>query len=156
MATDHCPHCNTLLPATETAAKFCPSCGKTLSGGTIVEAVTGNKPGEIPTLKEYVEPPREREPRQRRSSGRECPECGSPYLRPGPWPWYLGTVGAMLCSAKVCEECGHGFDAKKPQANLAKRKRNLALIINGIGLLGILTVVGALALWFWYILVIHK
>ena len=156
MAIDHCPHCNAPLPATETAAKFCPSCGKTLSGGAIVEAVTGAKPGEIPTLKEYVEPPREHEPRseprRRRSSGRECPECGSPYLRPGPWPWYLGTVGAMLCRAMVCDECGHDFDAKKPHANLATRKRNLALVINGIGLLGIVAIIGGLALWIWYLM----
>jgi predicted RNA-binding Zn-ribbon protein involved in translation (DUF1610 family) len=150
MATDHCPHCNAPIPATEMAAKFCPSCGKTLLDGASVAAVTGNKPDEIPTLKEYVETARERTPRRRSGSGRECPECGSTYLRAGPWPWYLGTVGAMLCKAMVCDDCGHEFDAKKPYTNLAARKRNLALVINGIGLLGILAIVGTLVLWIWW------
>jgi hypothetical protein len=65
----------------------------------------------------------------------------------GPWPWYLGTVGAFLCKAMVCEDCGHEFDLYKPHADLAKRKLHLALIINGIGLVGIIVVVTALILF---------
>ena len=76
-----------------------------------------------------------------------CPECGSRSNRNGPWPWYLGTLGAMLCKAVVCNECGHEFDAKKPAADLATRKRNLAIGINGCGFVGILGVFGLLALW---------
>ncbi len=68
-------------------------------------------------------------------------------MRSGPWPWYLGTVGMMLCKAVICNSCDHEFDQKKPNANLATRKRNLAIAINGIGLLGIVAVVGGLALW---------
>jgi hypothetical protein len=86
-----------------------------------------------------------------RGSTVPCPECGSRYHRPGPWPWYLGTIGALLCRAVVCEDCGHHFDLNKPQADLATRKRNLALAINGIGLLGILGVVAALVLWAMYL-----
>jgi hypothetical protein len=56
----------------------------------------------------------------------------------------------MLCSAMVCDDCGHEFDAKKPHANLATRKRNLAILINGIGLLGILVIIGGLVLWIWW------
>src|SRR5262245_49280986 len=82
-------------------------------------------------------------PRRRRRDGHACPKCGSGQFSNGPWPWYLGTVGAMMCQAMVCDDCGHEFDLKKPHANLATRKRNLAILINGIGLLGILTV-GAL------------
>jgi hypothetical protein len=76
-----------------------------------------------------------------------CPRCGSRSQRPGPWPWYLGTVGAVLCKAVECDDCGHEFDAKKPAADLSARKRNLAIGINGCGLLGILGVIGLLALW---------
>lgn len=87
-------------------------------------------------------------PRRRRGgSGMPCPQCGSRSQRPGPWPWYLGTVGAMLCKAVICNDCDHEFDAKKPQANLASRKRNLALLINGIGGLGIIFVFGCLGVW---------
>jgi hypothetical protein len=68
-------------------------------------------------------------------------------LSSGPWPWYLGTVGAFLCRAMTCDDCGHEFDLYKPHANLARRKRNLALVINGVGLLGIIGVIGALVLW---------
>jgi hypothetical protein len=154
MSTDHCPHCDATFPAQETAAKFCPICGKEIPRAEIVDAVRAAAPEEVPTLKEYVEPPRERSPRPqtrpRSGSGRECPECGSTYLSSGPWPWYLGTVGAMLCSAMICDDCGHEFDAKKPFANLATRKRNLAIVINGIGLLGILAIVGGLVLWIWW------
>jgi predicted RNA-binding Zn-ribbon protein involved in translation (DUF1610 family) len=153
MSTDHCPHCDATLPAQETAAKFCPYCGKPLPSEGIGDAAAIKEPDEIHTLKEYVEPPHERsarpQARRRSGSGRECPDCGSPYLSSGPWPWYLGTVGAMLCRAMVCDDCGHEFDAKKPYANLAKRKRNLALLINGIGLLGILGIIGGLVLWIW-------
>jgi hypothetical protein len=88
------------------------------------------------------------DPRPRgRGSQVPCPECGSRSLRSGPWPWYLGTVGAIMCRAMICNDCGHEFDLYKPHANLATRKRNLALVINGIGLLGIIGVIGALVLW---------
>lgn len=90
-------------------------------------------------------------PRRRRrrggGNGVPCPQCGSRSQSPGPWPWYLGTVGAVLCRAVICDDCDHEFDAKKPSANLATRKRNLAIGINGCGLLGILGVIGTLALW---------
>ncbi len=90
------------------------------------------------------------EPR-RGTSRVPCPSCGSRSLSNGPWPWYLGTVGAMVCRAMVCNDCGHEFDLNKPHANLATRKRNLALVINGIGLLGILAVVGGLIAWAMYL-----
>lgn len=79
--------------------------------------------------------------------GTPCPECGSRSQRNGPWPWYLGTIGAIICRAVICNKCGHEFDAKKPHANLATRKRNLTIGINLLGLLGILMVFGLLAVW---------
>ncbi|MBY0458777.1 MAG: hypothetical protein K2V38_15680 [Gemmataceae bacterium] len=88
--------------------------------------------------------------RPRANSAVPCPECGSRSVRPGPWPWYLGTVGALVCKAVICNDCDHEFDTKKPAANLATRKRNLAIIINGIGFLGIATVIGLLVLWIRY------
>ena len=91
---------------------------------------------------------RPRKRRRREPDGVPCPECGSRDQRNGPWPWYLGTVGAILCKAVICSECGHEFDAKKPKANLATRKRNLAIGINGCGLVGILGIFALLALWF--------
>ena len=89
-------------------------------------------------------------PRRRRAGKVACPECGSRYQHAGPWPWYLGTVGMMFCKAVVCEDCGHHFDAKKPNADLATRKRNLAIAINGVGLIGILLVFGCLGAWVMY------
>jgi hypothetical protein len=53
----------------------------------------------------------------------------------------------MLCRAVICNDCGHEFDAKKPSADLPSRKLHLALVINGIGCLGILCVVGVMALY---------
>lgn len=85
--------------------------------------------------------------RKRGGGGVPCPKCGSTSQRGGPWPWYLGTVGAILCKAVICNDCDHEFDAKKPQADLATRKRNLAIGINGCGLLGILGVIGLLVAW---------
>jgi len=76
------------------------------------------------------------------SYGIACPKCSSQSIRPGPWPWYLGTIGAIFVSARACNQCGHEFDARKPQADLGKRKLRLALVINGIGALGILAVIG--------------
>jgi hypothetical protein len=94
---------------------------------------------------------RDDRPRRRRRSRENtnvpCPECGPHSCRPGPWPWYLGTIGALLCRAVICNECGHEYDEKKPHADLATRKRNLAIVINVVGFLGILAVVGSLALW---------
>lgn len=87
-------------------------------------------------------------PRRRKGgSGVPCPQCGSRSQRSGPWPWYLGTIGAMVCKAVICNDCDHEFDAKKPRANLASRKRNLAIIINGVGALGIILVIGCLGFW---------
>lgn len=65
-------------------------------------------------------------------------------MRSGPWPWYLGTIGAVIVRAVICNDCGHHFDARKPDADLAARKRKLAIIINGIGGVGILAICGGL------------
>jgi hypothetical protein len=92
-------------------------------------------------------------PRKRRNEVNTkvpCPQCGARSVRSGPWPWYLGTVGAIMCKAVICNECGHEFDLKKPQANLASRKRNLAIVINLIGGIGILAVIGLLVVWLMY------
>src|SRR5262245_51248641 len=75
-----------------------------------------------------------------------CPACGSRDLKGGPWPWYLGTVGSFLCNVVTCRDCGHVFDTRKPQADWNKRALKLALILNGIGLLGIIAVIGGLIL----------
>jgi transcription elongation factor Elf1 len=94
-------------------------------------------------------------PRQRRNEVNTkvpCPKCGGMSVRSGPWPWYLGTVGAIMCKAVICNECGHEFDLKKPQANLASRKRNLAIGINLVGLIGILAVITLLVLWLMHVM----
>jgi len=79
-----------------------------------------------------------------------CPKCGGRSVRSGPWPWYLGTIGAIMCKAVICNECGHEYDEKKPQANLATRKRNLAIGINAVGFLGIVAVIALLIVWIAY------
>ena len=79
-----------------------------------------------------------------------CPRCGSQSFRSGPWPWYLGSIGAMIVRAVVCNQCGHHYDLAKPHADLQKRKRNLAIIINGIGGLGILMVILGLVAVFYF------
>jgi C4-type Zn-finger protein len=93
-------------------------------------------------------------PRRRRRPAENtrvpCPRCGARSVRPGPWPWYLGTIGAILCRAVICNECGHEYDEKKPHAHLPTRKRNLAIAINAVGLLGIILVVGGLIVWLMY------
>jgi hypothetical protein len=90
--------------------------------------------------------PRRRKNRERGDSPIPCPACGSRDLRGGPWPWYLGTVGSFLCNVVTCRDCGHVFDTRKPQADWNKRALKLALILNGIGLLGIIAVIGGLIL----------
>jgi hypothetical protein len=54
----------------------------------------------------------------------------------------------MIVKAVICRACGHHFDAKKPDADLASRKRNLAILLNGIGALGIAVIIGGLVLLF--------
>src|SRR5262249_36243943 len=39
-----------------------------------------------------------------------CPKCGGMSGRSGTWPWYLGTVGAIMCKAVICNECGHEYE----------------------------------------------
>jgi len=90
--------------------------------------------------------PRRRQRSDRGDSPIPCPACGSRDLRGGPWPWYLGTVGSFICNVVTCRECSHVFDTRKPQADWNKRALKLALILNGIGLLGIIAVIGGLAL----------
>ncbi|MHC4180443.1 MAG: hypothetical protein ACYSWU_23315 [Planctomycetota bacterium] len=55
----------------------------------------------------------------------------------------------MIVRAVICNQCGHEFDAKKPTADLAKRKLRLALLLNGIGAVGILLIIGMLAALIW-------
>jgi DNA-directed RNA polymerase subunit RPC12/RpoP len=155
MTTDHCPHCDAPLEAQETAEGRCRSCGKEITPHVNPDAAGVQAASEIPTLRAYDGPrgerPRKSPPPRPAGSGIRCPECGSGSSRAGPWPWYLGTVGAMVCRAVICNDCGHEFDANKPHANLAARKRNLAIVINGIGLLGMLAIFGALVLWIWFV-----
>lgn len=84
-------------------------------------------------------------------SGSGCPRCGSPDARSGPWPWYLGTIGAMIVRSVVCVQCGHNYDWNKPQADLAQRKFRLMIFINGVGCLGILAIIGSLVLFAMYL-----
>jgi hypothetical protein len=116
-----CPYCAEKI---QDAARKCKFCGEVLSDD------------DVPI------------PRGSSASGPPCPRCGSRDLKAGPWPWYLGTVGAMIVKAVICRACGHHFDAKKPEADLASRKRNLALLLNGIGAFGIAAIIAALYLLF--------
>jgi len=85
--------------------------------------------------------------RPRKNTKVPCPKCGGKSVRPGPWPWYLGTIGAIMCKAVVCNSCGHEYDEKKPDAYLATRKRNLAIGINLAGLCGFVAL--AVGMYFW-------
>ena len=129
-----CPHCGV---RTQVADQFagqtgpCRQCGRTV---TVPHLRAGLGSG--------VQAPR--------THGVACPRCGGQSNRPGPWPWYLGTIGAIFVSARLCNLCGHEFDARKPQADFAKRKFHLALLINGFGALGIVIVVVLLG-WFVFV-----
>jgi hypothetical protein len=87
---------------------------------------------------------------RRRESAVPCPRCGSREQRGAAWPWYLGTLGAMMARPVICEDCDLEFDYKKPEADWKSRRVKLALLINGIGGLGILSVVGLLVVWLYY------
>jgi DNA-directed RNA polymerase subunit RPC12/RpoP len=141
----------------------CPGCGREASDAPITGAICEKcgarieAEGEPPMVRavDDAEPPMVRPAGPRHvivdddegDSHVPCPACGSRWVRSGPWPWYLGTVGALLCKAVVCEDCGHEFDLYKPRADLGKRKLRLALGINGVGLIGIVLVIGGLYLW---------
>ena len=120
----------------------CPHCGVESQVGDQYAGQTGpcrqcGQSVTVPYLATVSQPAAEAP----MSYGTVCPRCSSQSIRSGPWPWYLGTVGAMFVSARVCNQCGHEFDARKPQADLRKRKLRLALVINGIGAVGILAVI---------------
>lgn len=145
MPTVRCPKCDRAVSVRPGGAVFCAGCGAHVSDQP-------EPPAVVPV--EDDETPPERPARRRRRRTEEegdsrvpCPACGSRWIRSGPWPWYLGTVGLMFCKAKVCEDCGHEFDQYKPHANLAQRKLMLALVINGVGLVGIIIVITLLIVW---------
>ena len=125
-----CPHCGA---QTEVEDRFAGQTGPCRQCGRAVTVPGGGAPG--------VRPPG--------PAGPACPKCGSRSTRPGPWPWYLGTIGAIFVAARTCTQCGHTFDARKPEADFGKRKLRLAIAINGCGAVGILTIVFLLGLLFY-------
>ncbi len=144
-----CPSCgNTISVADQHAGKRgrCKHCGHDIT----IPGAAAAQPAAVAAPHPAVPPPPPPPPQQPHAlpatGDTACPKCGSYAVQPGPWPWYLGTVGAIFVRAMVCRQCGHHFDAKKPQADLAKRKLTMALLLNGIGGLGILVVIGLLAL----------
>jgi ribosomal protein L37AE/L43A len=146
MPTVRCPKCDRPVTVRPGGAVFCAGCGAHVSDSP--------EPPEVVPVDDDDHTPPERAGRRRRrraesegDSAVPCPACGSRWIRRGPWPWYLGTVGLMFCKAMQCEKCGHEFDLYKPHANLAKRKLMLALVINGIGLVGIIAVIVLLIVW---------
>ncbi len=131
-----CPHCgNQMSLADQYAGQTgpCKQCGQTIT----IPGAAGGVP---------MQGPAGPAPSYPASHGNVCPKCNSTAISSGPWPWYLGTIGAIFVKAVRCQQCGHNFDARKPQADIGKRKLILALVINGIGGLGILAVIGGLAL----------
>ena len=136
-----CPECDTEGEVRPGGRATCPECGARVRADDepqVLEAVEDDAPRGRPR----------RRSRPKGDSPYPCPECGSRWVRKGPWPWYLGTVGAFMCKAMECQECGHEFDAYKPDANLGQRKLFLALAINGVGLIGIIIVLSLLFLEF--------
>jgi hypothetical protein len=115
----------------------CPYCAEEIAAGLDV----------CPYCRSSIKGPKKRRPRGD-GSGNPCPKCGSDETRAGSWPWYLGTVGALIVRARECLECGHEYDANKPQADLRQRKLTLALVINGVGLAGIVAICGGLVFLF--------
>jgi DNA-directed RNA polymerase subunit RPC12/RpoP len=144
MPTVPCPECGTEVIVRAGGRAKCPECGGRVRAEdglpTLELAEDDSSPEERPRRPG-------RRPRARGDSRVPCPECGSRWIRKGPWSWYLGTVGAIVCKAVECQECGHEFDLYKPQANLAKRKLNLAIGINAVGLVGIIIVLTMLFLF---------
>src|SRR4051812_48225914 len=110
MPAVRCPECGRQATVTAGVTALCSVCGTRLPAGgepPMVQAVDNDD-------QPAVRPGRAR----RRRDGDEdegdssvpCPACGSRWVRSGPWPWYLGTVGLMFCKAVVSEDCGHEFD----------------------------------------------
>ena len=133
-----CPHCGV---ETDVADEFigrsgpCSRCGQTITIGGQEPATAGT--AAVQSVRDGRIVPG--------SAATACPECGGYSQRAGFWPWYLGTVGAVLVRAVICNLCGHEFDARKPAADLGRRKLYLALLLNGIGAVGILLIIAMLA-----------
>jgi DNA-directed RNA polymerase subunit RPC12/RpoP len=145
MPTINCPKCGTEVNLQPGVVTACGGCGTKLRPKAEVPAVLPADDAGEPRASRPRRRPRFDDDEDR--GGPQCPECGSHRLQKGPWPWYLGTVGLFFCKAMVCKGCGHEFDLYKPHADLARRKLNLAIAINGVGLVGIIIVLTLLFLW---------
>jgi hypothetical protein len=81
----------------------------------------------------------------------DCPRCGSSALRPKAASLLVGIVGMLLMKPVECGSCGHAWDTKKPDEDLATRTRRLALGLNLFGggcILLVLLFVGVwIAMW---------
>ena len=83
-------------------------------------------------------------PERARPSFKACPRCQASGAERVVWTFWGSFYGPALFSHVRCPQCGYGYNGKTGRSNLVP-----AIVMVAVPAIGIIAVVGALALWVW-------
>jgi hypothetical protein len=138
----------------------CPACGAAVAVPTGEDVLDVELADEAVTPQRAEPAPKTRRPakrarydeddeddrRERRTRWKPCPKCGAQRSEKVTWTVWGSFYGPAMFSHVRCADCGYGYNGRTGKSNFWP-----AFFMVLIPALGLVAVIGGLALWIWYV-----